>query len=106
MAKPPKADSGMFEVECPCCQATLKVDPATRAVIHHKEKEKPKTYEDWGQAISRVKGEAAQRESAFQKSFEAHRAQPEVLSKKFHELFKQAKENPDTRPPKRDIDLD
>ena len=29
-----------------------------------------------------------------------------VLEKKFDELFKQAKENPDMTPPKRDIDLD
>jgi hypothetical protein len=29
-----------------------------------------------------------------------------VLEKKFDELFKRAKENPDQAPPKRDIDLD
>ena len=29
-----------------------------------------------------------------------------VLSAKFDELLKQAKENPDLPPPKRDIDLD
>jgi len=29
-----------------------------------------------------------------------------VLEKKFYELFKRAKENPDLTPPKRDIDLD
>jgi hypothetical protein len=28
-----------------------------------------------------------------------------VLEKKFDELFKRAKENPDTKPPTRDIDL-
>jgi hypothetical protein len=106
MAKASQPAPGMFEVECPCCQATLKVDPSTRAVIHHKEKEKPKTNEDRGQALSRVKGEAAQRESAFQKSFEAHKAQPEVLAKKFDELFKQAKEDPDKGPPKREFDFD
>jgi hypothetical protein len=29
-----------------------------------------------------------------------------VLEKKFEELFKRAKENPDDKPPMRDIDLD
>lgn len=104
MARDLKTD--LFEVECPCCQATLKIDPVTRTVIHAKEKEKPKAFEDWGKAIAKVKGEAAERENAFQKSLEAHKAQPAVLAKKFDELFKQAKENPDTGPRKRDIDLD
>ena len=26
---------GMFDVECPCCQAVLEVDPETQAVIAH-----------------------------------------------------------------------
>ena len=25
----------LFEVTCPCCDAVLKIDPATRAVIAH-----------------------------------------------------------------------
>ena len=36
----------MFDVECPCCQAILKVDPETRAVIAHTVPEKLKPIED------------------------------------------------------------
>jgi hypothetical protein len=36
----------------------------------------------------------------------AERVHSQVLQKKFDELFKQAKEQPDVRPPLRDIDLD
>ncbi|MFN0164908.1 MAG: hypothetical protein ACKV22_00635 [Bryobacteraceae bacterium] len=97
---------GLFEVECPCCHSKLKVDPETRAVIWHKEPEKPKMIEDLAAEVEKLKGAAGRREELFQKSFEQHKVHNQVLEKKFDELFKQAKESPDTPPPKRDIDLD
>ncbi|MEK7404951.1 MAG: hypothetical protein AAB225_07570 [Acidobacteriota bacterium] len=102
MAKP----KSLFEVHCPCCQATLKIDPDTRAVISHKEAERPRAVEDLGAAVARLKGEAARREEAFQRSFQAEKMHGKVLERKFDELLKQAKESPDVPPPKRDIDLD
>ena len=39
---------GMFEVECPCCQAVLKIDPETRAVIAHTIPVKPLPISDLG----------------------------------------------------------
>jgi hypothetical protein len=101
-----KGTGRLFEVACPCCQAVLKVDPETRAVISHKAPEKPRTIEDFTDALTRVRGEAARREEAFRKSVEAEKISKQVLGKKFEELLKQAKENPDVAPPKRDIDLD
>lgn len=103
MAKP---SSGLIEVQCPCCQATLKIDPATQAVISHKEAEKPRAIEDFSEAVTRMKGEAARRDEAFRKSMEQHKSQADVLSKKFDELLKQAKETPDDAPPLRPFDLD
>ena len=97
---------GMFEVECPCCQAMLKIDPETRAVIAHKVPEKPKPIEDLAAEVAKLKGEGARREELFRKQFEAEKSHGKVLEKKFEELFKRAKEDPDTGPLKRDIDLD
>lgn len=96
----------MFDVLCPCCKAELKVDPGTRAVITFKAAEKPRELADIEVGLERLKGAAARREEAFQKSFEAERKQPEVLARKFDELFKKAKETANEPPPKRDIDLD
>jgi hypothetical protein len=96
----------MFDVECPCCQAILKVDPATRAVIAHTVPEKPKPIEDLAAEVAKLKGEGARRDELFRKQFEAEKTHGKVLEKKFDELFKRAKENPDTAPPTRDIDLD
>ena len=95
----------MFEVACPCCEALLKIDPETRAVIAHTVKEKPKPIEDLAAEVAKLKGAGARREELFQKQFEAEKSHGKVLEKKFDELFKRAKENPDLEPPKRDIDL-
>jgi hypothetical protein len=97
---------GMFDVECPCCQAILKIDPETRAVIAHTVPEKPPAIEDLAAEVAKLKGAGARREELFQKQFAAEKTHGKVLERKFDELFKRAKENPDLTPPKRDIDLD
>jgi hypothetical protein len=103
MAKPAQA---LFEVNCPCCEAMLKIDPVTRAVISHQAKEKPRSIEDLSAAAGRLKEEAARREQAFLKSVEHQKSHQQVLAKKFDELLKQAKADPDAPRPLRDIDLD
>lgn len=97
---------GLFEVECPCCQAILKIDPDTRAVIAHKQPEKPPVIEDLAAAVARLKGEAGRREEVFRKQVETEKSHGKVLEKKFDELLRQVRENPDAPPPKRDIDFD
>jgi hypothetical protein len=96
----------LIEVACPCCQSTLKIDPETRAVISHQVPEKPPAIEDLAAAVAKLKGEAGRRDEVFRKSVETEKMHGRVLEKKFDELLKQAKENPDYTPPKRDIDLD
>jgi hypothetical protein len=97
---------GMFDVECPCCQAMLKVDSETQTIIAHTEKVKPRPIEDLAAEVEKLKGAGARREEIFQKQFAAEKSHGKVLEKKFDELFKRAKEDPDQTPRKRDIDLD
>lgn len=99
-------NKNLVEVECPCCGAELKVDPDTSAVISHKAPEKPRLLEDLETGVARLKGEAGRREEVFQKSFAEHKVHTQVLEKKFDELLRQARENPDAPPPLRDIDID
>jgi hypothetical protein len=101
MAKPE-----LIKVTCPCCAAELYIDPQTAAVIRHVEPVKPPTFADMEAAVARFKGEKDRREDAFQKSVADHRVRQDVLNKKFDEMLKIAKENPDEPPPKRDIDFD
>jgi hypothetical protein len=103
MAKP---SPEIVEVECPCCGATLRIDPEVRAVVSHKEKEKPRPIEDLGAAVQRLKGESSRREEVFQRQMAEQKSHQQVLSRKFDELLRQAKEAPDLTPRKKDIDLD
>jgi hypothetical protein len=97
---------GLFEIECPCCQTVLKIDPETRALISHQAPVKPPPIEDLAAAVAKLKGEAGRRDEVFRKQFEAEKSHGQVLNAKFDELLRQAKEHPDLTPPKRDIDLD
>ncbi len=97
---------GLIEVTCPCCDAVLKIDVETRAVITHHVPEKPKPIEDLVSAVAKLKGETGRREEVFQRNVEAERTQSQVLSKKFDELLKQAKQDPDQRPMRNPFDLD
>jgi hypothetical protein len=96
----------LIVVSCPCCQAELHIDPQTQSVIRHKEHEKPRTMADIEAAVQHYRGSADRREDAFKKSVEAHKSHADVLNKKFDEMLRIAKENPDEPPPKRDIDFD
>jgi len=95
----------MFDVVCPCCDAVLKIDPETRAIIAHTVPVKPLPIDDLAAEVAKLKGAGDRREQLFQKQFEAEKSHGKVLEKKFDELFKRAKEDPDTKPRTRDIDL-
>lgn len=105
MPKAAKASSA-FEVTCPCCNAVLKVDTETQAVIAHTAAKAPKTFNDIEEAARAMKEQDSRRESVFRQSVEAQKHQADLLEKKFQEAVKRAKESPDTGKPIRDFDLD
>lgn len=98
--------ANQFEVECPCCGATLKVDATVKAVLSHKEKPRPKTIDDISAGVEKLKSAQAEREAAFNKSFEQVKSSKDVLSAKFDELLKQAKQDDPTKPPPKPLGLD
>ena len=95
-----------FEVTCPCCNAVLKIDTETRAVIAHTAAVKPKMFNDMEAAAKAMREQDSRRESIFQQSVEAQRNASDLLEKKFREAVRKAKETPDTGKPIRDFDLD
>ncbi len=101
-----KSNSLTFEVKCPCCEATLQIDPELQIVLHHQAVEKKPAIEDLNVAVQNLKGEAARRNDIFEKSFASHLTADKVREKKFEELLKQAKEDKTGAPPKRPFDLD
>lgn len=101
-----RKDAEMFEVFCPDCGATLKVDPETRSVIAHTPAPRKRTFEDFEAATRALREQEERKESLFRQSVDAEKNKGEVLSKKFAEALKKAKETPDTGKPLRDFDLD
>lgn len=101
-----KQSPHQFEVECPCCGGTLKIDANVKAVISHKEKPRPKTIEDISAGVAGLKAQEAQREEAFKKSFEAMKSSKDVLAAKFDELLKKAKEDDPSKPPPKPLGFD
>lgn len=100
------AKGNRFDLECPCCGATLKIDSEVRAVLDYKEKPKPKTLEDIASGVERLKHAESQREEAFQKSFQQMKSSKDVLAAKFDELLKKAKEDDPSKPPPKPLGLD
>ncbi len=94
-----------IQVTCPCCSATLTIDPVLAAVLDHKLPVKPQLIAELKDAAKMVKDEAARRDEKYKQLKEAEKNKSKVLEAKFQELFKKAKEEPITKPIK-DIDLD
>ena len=95
-----------FEVSCPDCGAMLTVDPVTRAIIGHTPAPRKRMFEDFGDAARAMREADARRDSIFAQSVDAQRNKDDLMSKKFAEAVKKAKEKPDTGKPLRDFDLD
>ena len=94
-----------IQVTCPCCDATLTIDPVLAAVLDHKVPVRPQMAVELKDAARMVKEEAGRRDEKFKQLAEAEKNKSKVLEAKFQELFKKAKEEPITKPLK-DIDLD
>ena len=94
-----------IQVTCPCCDATLTIDPVLAAVLGHKLPVRPQMAVELKDAARMVKEEAGRRDEKFKQLAEAEKNKSKVLEAKFQELFKKAKEEPITKPLK-DIDLD
>lgn len=101
-----KSSPQPFEVACPCCSASLKVDPETRAVISHIPPIKPKTFNDFEEAAKAMREQETRKESIFRQAMDAEKNKSTLLEKKFQEAVKKAKESPDEGRPIRDFDLD
>lgn len=94
-----------IQVICPCCSATLTIDPALPAVLNHKLPPKPQLIAELKDAARMVKEEATRRDEKYQQIVEAEKNKSKLLEAKFQELLKKAKEEPITKPLK-DIDID
>jgi hypothetical protein len=93
-----------LEITCPCCQSLLRVDTELGVVLSHETPPKAVHDVDISDAANILAGEAQRREDKFRQSWDAELKKEDVLSRKFEEALKKAKEQPAEKPI-RDFDL-
>lgn len=85
-------------IHCPDCEATLKVDPATGAVLSH---EPAITKRRLGSLEEAAAENARRKERAndlFAATVEREKHKSEILEKTFREALQKAQQDPATRP--------
>jgi hypothetical protein len=93
-----------FESECPCCRAKLTIDRQLGVVLSHVVSVRPPSV-DLDDTARLLRDQAEAVEAKFRASVEAERTKEDVLSRKFAEGLKKAKDGPIEKP-LRDFDLD
>ncbi|HEX2711171.1 MAG TPA: hypothetical protein VHM88_02965 [Candidatus Acidoferrales bacterium] len=100
-----KKSAAPVEVTCPCCQARLSIDPQLAVVLSHEAPPKAAPDVDITDAARILQEQAQRREDKFRESWEAEKKKEEVLTRKFEEALKKAKDQP-VEKPLRDFDLE
>jgi hypothetical protein len=100
-----KKSAPTIEVNCPCCHSRLTVDPQLSAVLSHVPPPRVAPDVDISDAARILSEQAQRREDKFRDSWEAERTKEDVLTRKFEEALKKAKDQPVERP-LRDFDLE
>ncbi len=94
-----------LHVTCPCCQAKLVIDPVFGAVLSNEAPPKAGPNVDLENAQGILAEQTRQREDKFADSWFQETHKEDILTKKFEEAMKKAKDAPVTKPV-RDFDLD
>ena len=102
MAKKP---APAIEVTCPCCHSRLTVDAQLAVVLSHAPPPRVAPNVDISDAARILSDQAQRREDKFRDSWEAERNKEDVLTRKFEEALKKAKNQP-VEKPVRDFDLE
>jgi len=99
-----KKSPEVIEVNCPCCNAKLKIDSVLGVVLSHEAAVKPPSV-DLDDTARLLREHEDQVEAKFRASVEAEKIKEDVLARKFAENLKKAKDEP-LKKPLRDFDLD
>ncbi len=98
-------DGENLNITCPCCQAKLVVDPVSGVMLSHTAHVKSGPNVDLTQAASILEEQKKNREDKFADSWFQETNKEDILTKKFEEAMKKAKDAPAGKPI-RDFDLD
>jgi hypothetical protein len=88
-----------IDVTCPCCEAVLKVDPETGAVVWVDGGRKKEPARDFDELVDKVRASRSSLDEKFERAARMNASAKDVLAKKFEEARKRAALDPDAKPP-------
>jgi hypothetical protein len=100
-----KKSEETIHVACPCCHAKLTVDAQLGVVLSHEAPPKAGPGVDLTDAANILAEQNRKREDKFADSWFTEKNKEDILTKKFEEAMKKAKDQPAEKPI-RDFDLD
>lgn len=98
--------SKTFQIRCPDCGATLRVDAGSGVVLSHERPQRRPADLDLSQAAQQLRHQESERNRRYEDSVAQHRQRDQILGQKFDDALRRAREHPDEPRPPRDIDLD
>jgi predicted transcriptional regulator len=78
-----------FEIQCPCCEATIVIDRLNGEVLLHKAKEK-KSGQSLEAMVSNLQTQKSEMEKFFEKQMESQKDRSRILEEKFKEAVERA----------------
>jgi len=87
-----------IEITCPCCQTKLTVDAELAVVLSHEAPPKAAPGVDLTDARGILAEQEKRREDKFRESWAAEQKKEDVLTRKFEEALKKAKDQPVEKP--------
>jgi len=94
-----------LQVTCPCCKATLLVDPSEGTVKEWKEAKDPRKSADLKDAMKLLAEEKARVDARYQEIVKTDKEKGATMDRKFKEFLEKSQDEPPTKP-LRDVDLD
>ena len=92
-------------VTCPCCHATLRVDPGEGAVTDWNAAKDPRRTADLKDAAKLLADEKARVDARYQEIVKSDKEKGAAMDRKFKEFLEKRQDEPPEKP-LRDIDLD
>ncbi len=90
---------GLFEVDCPCCDTKLTIDPRARRIFHVVTKGEDGEQKSFEEAVKDATSGVDRAQEKFKKALDSEEGKKERLEDMFEEGLKKADEDPDKKPP-------
>jgi sulfate adenylyltransferase subunit 1 (EFTu-like GTPase family) len=92
-----------FEIQCPCCEATIIVDRLSGEVLLHKAKE-VRTGGSLESMVARLESQKSEAAKRFDKQIESQKDRARILEEKFKAALEQAEKSDDKYVNPMDVD--